>query len=158
LHLPAGSPDTLKLVVIERHNSSFTRAATALASGIGLHKGALGTTFLHDAHNLIVAGVMDSDIILCAETIAHMGGGIALVADGEVLARLPLPVAGLMSPLHPLEVAKLQRALEGEAQKLGCILPHPLTTLAFLGLTVIPSLKLTPEGLFDVVKFQRVTA
>ncbi|MBB6097764.1 adenine deaminase [Deinobacterium chartae] len=155
LRLPAGTPDTVKLVALERHGDTVAVAA-AWAAGIGLRRGAIGTTVQHDAHNLLVAGTDDRDILLCARAIEAMGGGIAVVDGGEVVARLPLEVAGLMSDRAPQEVARLQREVEAVARALGCTLPHPLTTLSFLGLTVIPALKLTPDGLFDVEAFTRI--
>ncbi|GEM47931.1 adenine deaminase [Deinococcus cellulosilyticus] len=153
--LASGSSDGVKLVAIERHLGEETYAS-AYTSGIGLKRGAIGCTIQHDAHNLMVAGVSDDDIRLCARVIEEMQGGVAVIADGEVRARLPLPIGGLMSPLPPQVVAALQDEIERAAHALGCELPHPIMTLAFLGLSVIPSLKLTPLGLFDVERFELI--
>ena len=148
--LPPGTPDTVKLAAYARHGGA-ARVGVARAAGVGLTRGAFGLSVGHDAHHLLIAGVGDADIRACAQAIAELGGGAAVVRGGRVLARLPLPVAGLMSDAAPSEVARLQGELEADVRALGCALPHPLVTLSFLGLTVIPSLKLTPDGLFDVV-------
>ena len=153
--LASGSSDGVKLVAIERHLGD-EKYASAYTSGIGLKRGAIGCTIQHDAHNLMVAGVSDEDIRLCARVIEEMQGGVAVVADGQVRAKLPMPIGGLMSTLPPEEVAVLQDEVERAAHSLGCELPHPIMTLAFLGLSVIPSLKLTPLGLFDVERFELI--
>jgi adenine deaminase len=85
--------------------------------------------------------------------VNEMGGGIAAVGDGQVLARLPLPVAGLMSDRPLAEVRDAMRALLAAARDLGCSLSNPYMQMAFLALPVIPELKLTDLGLVDVVKF-----
>lgn len=144
---------TVKLASFERHCDD-ARVGVARAQGLGLTRGAVGSSVSHDAHHVIVAGVSDDDVRACAATIERMGGGVAVVADGEVLATLPLEVAGLMSDAPPGEVVRGQRAVEEAARFLGCRLPNPLVTLSFLGLTVIPSLKVTPSGLFDVDAWQ----
>jgi adenine deaminase len=145
----------LKIAVIERHMASGN-VGKGFVHGIGIRRGALASTVAHDHHNLIVVGVDDSSMLTAARAVADMRGGLA-VADGErVLARLPLPVAGLMSR-HPLETVVAQK---GEAQaavrELGSSLERPYVVLSFLSLEVIPSLKLTDKGLVDVDKFQYV--
>ncbi len=146
--LPPGSGDT-RLVAAARHGGG-TRVSAAWAAGLGPLRGALGCTVLHDAHHAIIAGESDADIRACGRALAEMGGGVALVAEGQVLASLPLPLAGLMSDAPPEEVARSLRAVHEAARALGCSLAQPIMTLSFLGLTVIPELKLTPQGLFDV--------
>ncbi|GGJ30332.1 adenine deaminase [Deinococcus roseus] len=150
-----GSSDGVKLVSIERHLEGL-QYASALTHGMGLQHGAFGCTIQHDAHNLMVAGTNDADIRLCAQVIEQMQGGVAVVADGEVRATLPLPIGGLMSSEPPEVVAALQDEIEQAVHQLGCPLPHPIMTLAFLGLSVIPALKLTPLGLFDVESFELI--
>jgi adenine deaminase len=146
------SRDLLKLVVIERHHASG-RVGLGLVKGFGLRKGALASSVAHDAHNLVIAGVSDSDILKAARTLEEMGGGFACVVDGEVRARVPLPYAGLVSPLPAAELVQQLRALDAAAAELGCRLDHPCMTLSFLSLSVIPSLKLTDRGLIDVETF-----
>src|SRR6266496_1740847 len=96
------SRDLLKLVVIERHHASG-RIGLGLVKGFGLCKGALASSVAHDAHNLVIAGVSDRDILKAARTLQEMGGGFACVVDGEILATVPLPYAGLVSPLPAAE-------------------------------------------------------
>ena len=146
------SRDLLKLVVIERHHASG-RIGLGLVKGFGLRKGALASSVAHDAHNLVIAGVSDGDILKAARTLQEMGGGFACVVDGEVLASVPLPYAGLVSPLPAAELVQQLRALDAAAAELGCRLDHPCMTLSFLSLSVIPSLKLTDQGLIDVETF-----
>jgi adenine deaminase len=144
--------DLLKLVVIERHHASG-RVGLGLVKGLGLRRGALASSVAHDAHNLVIAGVSDEDILQAALVLQEMGGGFACVVDGEVRARVPLPLAGLVSPLPADELVRQLAALDAAAAELGCTLAHPCMTLSFLSLSVIPSLKLTDQGLVDVETF-----
>jgi adenine deaminase len=144
--------DLLKLVVIERHHASG-RVGLALVKGIGLKRGAIASSVAHDAHNIVIAGVSDSDILHAARTLEAIGGGFACVVDGEVRARVPLPIAGLVSPLPIAELLQQLQMLDHAAAELGCTLEHPGMTLSFLSLSVIPSLKLTDQGLVDVETF-----
>ncbi len=144
--------DLLKLVVIERHHASG-RVGLGLVKGFGLRRGALASSVAHDAHNLVIAGVSDGDILKAARTLEEMGGGFAVVVDGEVHARVPLPLGGLVSPLPATELVQQLRTLDAAAAALGCTLDHPCMTLSFLSLSVIPALKLTDQGLIDVETF-----
>src|SRR6266568_3329083 len=147
--------DLLKLVVIERHHASG-RIGLGLVKGFGLRKGAIASSVAHDAHNLVVAGVDDSDILQAARVLEEMGGGFACVVDGEVRARVPLPLGGLVSPLPAAELVQQLYKLDAAVAELGCTLEHPCMTLSFLSLSVIPSLKLTDQGLIDVETFTLV--
>lgn len=144
--------DLLKLVVIERHHASG-RVGLGLVKGFGLTRGAIASSVAHDAHNLVIAGASDSDIVRAAQVLQEMGGGFACVVDGEVYAKVPLPLAGLVSPLPASELVQQLRALDTAAATLGCTLEHPCMTLSFLSLSVIPALKLTDQGLVDVETF-----
>lgn len=144
--------DLLKLVVIERHHASG-RVGLGLVKGLGLRRGALASSVAHDAHNLVIAGASDEDILRAARVLEEMGGGFACVVDGEVLARVPLPLGGLVSPLPVAELVRQLAALDAAAAGLGCALEHPCMTLSFLSLSVIPALKLTDQGLVDVETF-----
>jgi adenine deaminase len=147
------SRDLLKLVVIERHHASGN-VGLGMVKGFGLRKGALASSVAHDAHNLVIAGVSDSDILQAARVLEEMGGGFACVVDREVRARVPLPYGGLVSPLPAAELVQQLHALDAAAAELGCTLEHPCMTLSFLSLSVIPSLKLTDQGLIDVETFR----
>jgi len=147
--------DQLKLVVIERHHAS-QRIGLGFVKGFGLKRGAIASSVAHDAHNIVIVGANDADIVRAAYVLQEMGGGFACVVDGEVRASVPLPIAGLVSPLPAAEVAQQVRVLDSVAASLGCTLEHPGMTLSFLSLSVIPSLKLTDQGLIDVDTFTRI--
>ncbi len=145
--LPPGSGDT-KLVVVDRYGRGLVSAA--MSRGIGLRRGAVALSVLHDAHHLLIAGADDADIRAAGLAVEQLGGGVVVVEGGEVVASLPLPYGGLMSDLPPLEVARRVEGVQDALHQRGCLLPQALTTLSFLGLSVIPELKLTPRGLLDV--------
>ncbi|GAC1356706.1 MAG: adenine deaminase [Ktedonobacteraceae bacterium] len=147
--------DLLKLVVVERHHASG-RVGLGLVRGFGLRKGAIASSVAHDAHNLVIAGVSDSDIVQAAHVLQEIGGGFVCIVDGEVQALVPLPLGGLVSPLPAAELVQQLRHLDEAAAALGCPLEHPCMTLSFLSLSVIPSLKLTDQGLVDVETFTLV--
>jgi adenine deaminase len=144
--------DLLKIVVVERHHASG-RLGLGLVKGFGLKRGAIGSSVAHDAHNLVIAGALDSDIVLAARALQEMGGGFVCVVDGEVRASVPLPLAGLVSPRPAAEVVQRLKTLDAAAAELGCALEHPCMTLSFLSLSVIPALKLTDQGIIDVETF-----
>jgi adenine deaminase len=141
--------DLLKIAVIERHRASGN-VGLGFVKGVGLKHGAMAGTVAHDHHNLIVVGADDLSMMAAAEAVAAVGGGMAVTAGSTVLARLPLPIAGLMSD-RPLEVvSEWTKALDDAVKKLGSTLQDPFMTMSFLGLEVIPCLKLTDLGLVDV--------
>jgi adenine deaminase len=159
------SRDLVKLAVIERHGRSGhgrgggkgPNIGIGFVQGLGLRRGALASTVAHDSHNLIVAGVDDADMARAANALIECGGGQAAVAGGRVLARLPLPLAGLMSTSAAEEVVAQERALLRAARELGCQAEtSPFMALSFLALPVIPALKLTDLGLVDVGRFEVV--
>ena len=147
--------DLLKAAVVERR-SATGKIGLGFVSGLGLRRGAIATTVAHDAHPLVVVGASDADMVLAARTVIASGGGLAVVADGQVLATLGLPLAGIMSPQSVHEVASAEAALRAAAHSLGSELPDPFATLSFLALPVIPHLRLTDEGLVDVDRFALV--
>jgi adenine deaminase len=144
--------DLLKMAVVERHRNTGN-VGLGFVKGFGLRKGAIASSVAHDSHNIVVVGTDDADIRAAVEAVAKMGGGQVVVADGQVKARLPLPIAGLMSDQPLEEVRDHLEALTASAQELGCVLPDPLMTMSFLSLPVIPTLKLTDKGLVDVEQF-----
>jgi len=144
--------DLLKLVVIERHHASGN-VGLGLVRGFGLRKGAIASSVAHDAHNLVIAGASDDDILMAARALEEMGGGFVCVVDGEVEAQVPLPLGGLVSSLPAGELVQQLHKLDAAAAALGCTLEHPCMTLSFLSLSVIPSLKLTDQGLIDIETF-----
>jgi len=147
--------DLAKIVCIERHHNTG-RYTVGFVQGFGLKSGALASTVAHDNHHLLVVGMNDEDILLAAKELARLGGGQVVVNKGQIMASLPLPVAGLMSTLPANEVAKRLEALHQAAKALGCLLPEPFMSLSFLALPVIPYLKITDQGLVDVERFEFV--
>ena len=147
--------DLAKIAVIERHLGTG-RVGLGFVRGFGLERGALGSTVAHDAHNLVVVGTNDADMARVVEQLGELGGGIVAVDDGEVLAELPLPVGGLLADLPLAEVVERSRACTEAAERLGCRGATPFLTMSFLALSVIPSLKITDQGLVDVDRFELV--
>jgi adenine deaminase len=147
--------DLAKIAVIERHQATG-RVGLGLVRGFGLREGAFASTVSHDAHNVIVVGTSDADMEACARRLAELGGGIVVVRGGSVVAELPLPVAGLMSDRPAAEVAAALGELRDAARALGVQVRAPFMALSFLGLSVIPSLKVTDRGLVDVDRFELV--
>ena len=111
----------------------------------------------HDAHNVVVVGVSDGDIVRAIEELQNMQGGQVAVVDSQVRAKLPLPIAGLVSDRPLDEVIRCIAALNAAARGMGCDLDAPFMTLSFVSLSPIPELKLTDQGLIDAVKMQRTS-
>ncbi|MGC8787511.1 MAG: adenine deaminase C-terminal domain-containing protein, partial [Anaerolineae bacterium] len=147
--------DILKMAVIERHLASGN-VGLGFVKGLGLKRGALASSVAHDSHNLVIVGTNDEDMLLAAHEVERLRGGLVAVADGQVLASLPLPIAGLMSDRPYEEVNAALKELLTVAHELGSNLHDPFMTLSFLALPVIPSLKLTDKGLVDVTQFKFV--
>ncbi len=144
--------DILQIAVVERHMASG-HVGLGFVKGVGLKRGAMASSVAHDSHNIIIIGANDRDMMTACIEVVRMRGGQAVVANDEVLARLPLPIAGLMSE-EPLErVRDGNEALARAAADLGCRLRDPMMAMAFLSLPVIPALKLTDMGLVDVERF-----
>ncbi len=143
-----------KLAVFERHHASG-RVGLGILRGLPIQNGAIATTVGHDSHNLVVCGDNDRDMLFAIDVLEECGGGYVVVRNGEVLAKLPLQVAGLMSDA-PLEtILKHQRELLAAAKTLGVHTESdPFITLSFIALPVIPAVRLTDMGLFDVTKME----
>jgi len=124
--------------------------------GFGIQRGAIASSVAHDAHNVVVVGMNDASMAAAVRRLANRGGGIVVVDGAEVLAELPLPVAGLLSDAPLEEVVEQSHLLADAARELGCTLEAPFQHLSFLALSVIPSLKITDRGLVDVDRFELV--
>ena len=147
--------DLAKIAVLERHLGTG-RIGLGFVRGFGLERGAFGATFSHDAHNIVVVGVDDSAMARAVGRLGELGGGIVVVEEQGVRAELPLPVAGLLSD-QPLDgVLAASRTITTAVAALGVTFPAPFQMLAFLALSVIPSLKITDRGLVDVNRFELV--
>ena len=153
---PDLAADVIKVAVVERHgrNGNIGRG---FVTGFGLKRGAIASSVGHDSHNITVVGATDEDMAVAVNRLIELGGGFAVSDGGRITAELALPLAGLMS-LEPFEtVAHDLHALRDAARALDCVLPEPFLQVAFLALPVIPHLKMTDRGLFDVDKFDFVT-
>ena len=148
--------DILKLAVIERHKNTGHKGL-GFITGIGLKKGAIASSVSHDSHNMIVIGTCDEDMAIAANHIRTSGGSV-VVADGKVIADMKLPIAGLMSELSGEEIAEDNEAVRAAVYKFGVPKDiEPFMNMAFVSLSVIPSLKMTTQGLVDVNKQERVS-
>lgn len=148
--------DIMKVAVFERHMASG-RIGIGFVKGFRIKKGAIASSVAHDSHNIIVVGVNDREMEMAVMEVVGMKGGQVVVSDGEVIASLPLPIAGLISDRPIEEVNEKVKGLIDAAKKIGCTLNDPFMTLSFLALPVIPELKITDKGLVDVERFQIVS-
>ena len=146
--------DIAKMAVIERHHNTGN-VALGLLKGYGIRYGAVALSIAHDSHNIITVGVNDDDIALAVNVLIEQGGGVVLVKDGEALECLPMPIGGIMSDRSGEWVdEKLTRIHDAALKELGISTSvEPIMTLCFMSLPVIPEIKLTDMGLFDVTKF-----
>ena len=147
--------DHAKIAVIERHLGTG-RIGLGFVGRSGLQRGALASTVAHDAHNIVVVGMSDDDMARAVERLGELGGGIVVVDGGDIAAELPMPVAGLLADAPLADVIEQSLACNDAARALGWSGATPFLTLAFLALSVIPSLKITDRGLVDVDRFELV--
>jgi adenine deaminase len=142
--------DILKIVVVNRYQPA--PPAVAFIRHIGLRQGAIASSVAHDSHNIVAVGVDDDSICRAVNLVIEQAGGISCVGpQGSQV--LPLPVAGLMSAHDGYQVAEAYTAIDAMAKQLGSPLSAPFMTLSFMALLVIPHLKLSDRGLFDVDRF-----
>lgn len=151
--------DIARIAVVERHKATG-RIGLGYVSGYGMKRGAIASTVAHDAHNIMVVGARDEsgprDMALAIARVAEIGGGQVVVVEGKIIAELPLPVCGLISD-QPLEVVAAQvDTVVKAAHSIGITLDAPFMSLSFLGLSVIPDLRITDLGLIDVNLFERI--
>jgi adenine deaminase len=150
--LPDLENDVIKIAVVERHGKNGN-IARSFATGFGLKRGAIASSVGHDSHNITVVGATNDDMAAAVNRLVELGGGFVVADGGRVVAELALPIAGLMSLLSFEAVADKLHHLRQAAYDLGCTLPEPFLQVSFLALPVIPHVKLTDKGLFDVDKF-----
>lgn len=153
--MPDLENDVIKVAVVERHGRNGN-IGLAFVSGFGLKRGAIASSTGHDSHNITVVGATDADMAAAVNRVIEMNGGFVVADGGRVTAELPLPLAGLMSLESFEDVSTRLHLLRDAARELGCTLPEPFLQVAFLALPVIPHLKLTDKGLFDVDSFSFV--
>lgn len=145
--------DTLKICVIERHRATGN-IGKGFVKGFKLKSGAIASTVAHDSHNMIIVGTNDFDMYTAAVELVKSQGGKVVVNNGKVLAKLPLPIAGLISDKDFDFVLKKCEELNNKALSIGCELEDPFMTMGFLSLPVIPELKITDKGVFDTEKLE----
>ncbi|WP_077306909.1 adenine deaminase [Terribacillus halophilus] len=147
--------DIIHLSCIERHKGTG-QISNVFVHGFQFQQGAVASTVAHDSHNLLVMGVDRDDMAIAANRLAEIGGGLVAVLNGEILAELPMPIAGLMSD-QPLETVVSQVSdLVKAWDKLGCSMTDPIMTFSLIALPVIPEIRITNRGLADVTTFQLI--
>ena len=143
--------DILKIAVIERHKNTH-HIGIGYIKGYGLKSGAVATSISHDSHNIIVVGANEEDMAAAVNRVVELGGGIVVMDDGKVLGELQLQIAGIMSEAPLIEVNEALENAKEQSFKLGVSRGvDPFMTLSFMALTVIPTLRLTTRGVFDVI-------
>ncbi len=159
--LPAGTfkahpdKDILKAVVFERHKASGN-IGIGLVKGFGLKSGAIASTIAHDSHNLVAVGTTDEDILAAVQAIKEMQGGLVVCKGAKPIARLPLPICGLLSLDPAKDVSRQFDEIEKAASRLGKLPPAPFALLSFIALPVIPELRITDMGIVDVIQFKLI--
>jgi adenine deaminase len=147
--------DIAKITVVERHQNTGN-VALGLIRGYGIRRGAIAISIAHDSHNIIAVGTSDAEIAFAVERLLEQNGGVCVARNGEVVASMPLPLGGLMSDQSGEWVDRKLTAIHEAAFKELGVNPgiEPVMTLCFMSLAVIPELKLTDMGLFDVGQFK----
>lgn len=154
--VPSVEQDLLKLTIVERHHN-LGNIQAAIVKGFGLRSGAVATTVAHDSHNALVLGTNDDDMIVALEALQRMQGGFVIVDNGQVIGELALPVSGLMTTLDANEACEQLHALHDALHVIHPTIDfHLFLTLSFIALPVIPQLKITDTGLFDVDLFEHI--
>lgn len=150
---PDPARDLMRITVVERHGKNGN-IANGFVRGFGMQRGAIASTVCHDHHNIIAVGASYADMAVAVNRLSVLEGGFVVALNGEILAEIALPVAGLMS-MEPYEVVRDRMvALRAAAESLGVVLEEPFLQLGFLALPVIPALKITDRGMVDVKKFE----
>ncbi len=154
--IPSIEKDQLKLAVIERHHHTGN-IGLGIVKGFGLTSGAIATTIAHDSHNIVAVGTNDDDMLYAVEELKRLQGGITIVQNQQTIASLSLPIGGLMTNQPFGQVNESLHKLDAALKQIGASQAfNPLLTLSFLSLPVIPELKLTDKGLFDVKTFKHI--
>ena len=144
--------DILKIAVCERHLYT-NHKGVGYIKGIGLKSGAIASSVSHDSHNLVIIGTNNKDMAIAGNAIKKKGGGLCVVENGHVLAQMALPLAGLMTTKSAKEISNENENVRNSARKIGSNYDiEPFMLMAFMGLVVIPHLKITTLGLVDVDK------
>lgn len=153
---PSVKLDHLKMAVVERH-AATGNIGLGIVKGFGLKSGAIASTVAHDSHNIIALGTNDQDLLKAIYELKAMGGGLVVINENDVIASLPLEISGLMTASSFKDVNKMLKEIDAALMNIGFTGNfNPFLTLSFLALPVIPELKLTDMGLFQVKDFKHV--
>lgn len=147
------SADVLKAAVFERHHGTG-KVGLGFVKGFGIRCGAMASTVAHDAHNLLVVGTNDEDMLIAARALVECEGGMAVVQNGKVLGLVELPIAGLMNDLPCAEMSGKVEKMEQAWKQIGCRIASPFMTMALIALACLPEVRLTDRGLVDCRTFQ----
>jgi adenine deaminase len=140
--------DVLKVAIVDRHHATDS-IGIGFVRGFRLQRGAIAATTNCENQNLVIVGTSDDEMAFAARAAEAIGGGCVVVADGEVLGRVPLTVAGCMSD-QPWEIVRDQSlACDAAAKSIGCEMPAPFLIMSFIGLVGVPDLGLTERGLVE---------
>lgn len=154
--IPNIEQDHLKLVVIERHRHTGN-VGLGIVKGFQIKDGVIASTVAHDSHNIVAVGTNDEDMLVAVRALERMQGGLIVVKKGEVIAKLPLQISGLMASMPTDNVLQSLKELHDALHLIGSQTDfHPFVALSFLSLPVIPALKITDTGLFDVTRFEHI--
>lgn len=154
--IPNIEQDHLKLVVIERHRHTGN-VGLGIVKGFQIKDGVIASTVAHDSHNIVAVGTNDEDMLVAVRALERMQGGLIVVKKGEVIAKLPLQISGLMASMPTDNVLQSLKELHDALHLIGSQTDfHPFVALSFLSLPVIPALKITDTGLFDVTRFGHI--
>jgi len=146
---PSLQKDILKLAVVERYGKNGNIGIT-FVRGFGLQRGAMASSVSHDHHNIVIVGADDASMACCVRAIERLQGGLVVCEGEQVLAELPLPIAGLLSDQSAGLVISDLKKMNQAAWSLGCQLPSPFMSLSFISLPTVPELGLTDMGLIEV--------
>jgi adenine deaminase len=149
------SQDVIKLSCIDRHHQTG-QISNQFVTGFKIKQGAVASTVAHDSHNLLVMGVSEHDMAVAANYLADIGGGMVCVLDGEVIAAVPLPIAGLMSDQKETALLEQVEGLKAGWVRLGSPLHAPFMTFSLIALPVIPDIRISNRGLVDVTTFNLI--
>jgi adenine deaminase len=146
-------PDGVALAAVLGRHGQNQPPSLSFITGFPIQQGAIASTVSHDSHNLVMIGRLPADLLEAARNLARMGGGLAVVNQGKLISSLPLPIAGLLSPMPLVEIASQESVLKAALSSFG-LPPGATAALLFMTLPVLPQVRLTDHGLVDVAKQQ----
>ena len=149
--------DILKVAVVERYGKTEPSIGKGFVKGFGLKEGAIAISVTPDVHHMIVVGVENEDLSKAINRLVELEGGIVIAKNGKIVDELPLPIGGLVSQEPYEKVGEKLKKIRDKTHELGCVLPSPFMTLAFVGCPTLTEFKITDKGLVDVVNYELVS-